>query len=239
MRVPTVQEYTHERLGDRFEASLSSYDTCCRVQTLIDSFLSDDMVKGKLALDVGCGLGFFSQRLQERGGNVTACDLGPMLVERTRQRVGCKVVVADVMQLTRHFPQDSFDLVVSSECIEHTPDPVQAMLEMAAVVRPGGFLAISTPNVVWSPVVRAATAMRLRPFDGHENFSSWRGLRKTLETGGIEIVQEQGLHLFPFQFGLRGLSRWCDRNLQVVRGLMINICVLGRKRPEFRSRGIE
>ena len=36
----------------------------------------------------------------------------------------CEAVVADAMNLTARFPPDSFDIVVSSECIEHTPDPM-------------------------------------------------------------------------------------------------------------------
>lgn len=229
MRVPTREEYMHERLGDQFRIALSSYDTRRRVETLIDAFLTATMVTGKAALDVGCGLGFFSQRLQERGACVTACDLGPTLVDRTRQRVGCTGVVADVLQLTQQFGRDSFDLVVSSECIEHTPDPREALRQMAGVVKPGGYLAVSTPNVLWNPVVRAASALKLRPFDGYENFSSWASLRKTLQNASIEIIREQGLHLFPFQLRLYRLSTWCDCHLQAVRGLMINVCVLGRK----------
>ncbi|MEA3212630.1 MAG: 2-polyprenyl-6-hydroxyphenyl methylase / 3-demethylubiquinone-9 3-methyltransferase [Chthoniobacter sp.] len=230
MRQPTAKEYIHEQLGAEFETALSEYDTRRRVETLIDEFLTDEMVAGREALDAGCGLGFFSQRLHERGAKVTACDLGPRLVERTRQRVGCAAEVADVLQLKAHFGRDRFDLVVSSECIEHTPAPDTAVRQMAEVLKPGGYLALSTPNIVWNPVVRAATALRLRPFTGHENFSSWRGLRRTLKDAGIEIVRERGLHLFPFQFGMDRLSAWCDRRLQLARGAMINICLLGRKR---------
>ena len=229
MRVPTTEEYVYDRLGDRFESALSTYDTRRRVETLVDEFLTDEMLAGRTALDVGCGLGYFSQRLQERGARVTACDIGPTLVERTRVRVGCPGVVADVMTLTEHVGRASFDVVVSSECIEHTPDPREALRQMAGVVRPGGYLAVSTPNVVWGPVVRVATALKLRPFEGHENFSSWRSIRETLRAADIEIVRERGVHLFPFQLPLHGLSAWCDRNLQVLRGGMINICVLGRK----------
>ena len=230
MRQPTAKEYIHEQLGAEFATALSEYDTRRRVETLIDEFLTDEMVAGRETLDAGCGLGFFSQRLHARGARVTACDLGPGLVERTRQRVGCAAEVADVLQLSEHFGRERFDLVVSSECIEHTPAPDIAVRQMAEVLKPGGYLALSTPNIVWNPVVRAATALRLRPFSGHENFSSWRGLRRTLGEGGIEIVQERGLHLFPFQLGMERLSAWCDRRLQLARGLMINICLLGRKR---------
>jgi len=228
-RVPDREEYSHDRLGDRFAHALSEYDTRRRVETLIDEFLTEDMVRGKRTLDVGCGLGFFSQRLMERGAVVTACDLGPNLVEATRGRVGCEAVVADALRLVEQFGPESFDLVVSSECIEHTPSPQRALEQMAAVLKPGGYLAVSTPNIVWSPVVKLATALRLRPFDGHERFSSWSGIRRVLRSSRVEIMREAGLHLFPFQIPLHALSRWCERHLQTLRPLMINVCVLGRK----------
>ncbi len=101
---------------------------------------------------------------------------------------------------------------------------------MLAVLKPGGLLSLSTPNIVWQPVVRAATRLKLRPFDGYEHFSSWASLRRTVQGHGGEIVRERGLHLFPFQFGLHALSVWCDEHLQAARGLMINICLLARKR---------
>lgn len=229
MRAITQEEYCHERLGERFEEALSEYDTRRRVETLIDAFLTDEMVRGREALDVGCGLGYFSQRLSERGARVTACDIGPGLVEKTSQRVGCRCEVADALELEKQFGRDRFDLVVSSECVEHTPDPARAIEQMVAVLKPGGYLALSTPNVVWYPVVRLATMLRLRPFDGHERFSSWRRVRRTLGAAQARVVRERGLHLFPFQFPLHGLSRWFDDHLQALRPLMINVCVLARK----------
>jgi len=180
-------------------------------------------------LDVGCGIGHFSQRLMDRGAEVTACDLGPNLVEQTRQRVGCRAVVADALELVRQFGRDRFDVVVSSECIEHTPDPSEALRQMAAVLRPGGWISVSTPNLLWYPIVRAATVLKLRPFDGHENFSTWRGMRRTLAESGVEVVSEKGIHLIPFQLRLHRLSRWLDQRLQSARFGMINICLLGRK----------
>ncbi len=224
------RDLCHENLGRRFDQALSDYDTGRRVEVLIDDFLSDDMVIGKRALDVGCGLGFFSERLRARGALVTACDIGPTLLEQTRRRVGCEVERADALQLIDHFGAERFDLVVSSECIEHTPSPNEALRQMAGVLKSGGTLAVSTPNLVWSPVVRLATALRLRPFDGYENFSTWRGMKTTLEEAGVEVEREYGLHLIPFHLKQHRLSRWLDRRAQWARGCMINICLLGRKR---------
>ncbi len=228
-RKPTEQEYCHERLGDDFDRAISDYDTRRRVETLIDCFLTDEMVVGKSVLDVGCGLGFFSERLRQRGADILACDIGPGLVQKTRRRAKCPAEVADALALVDHFGPDRFDVVLSSECIEHTPSPADALGQMAGVLKPGGFLVLSTPNRLWYPAVRLATLLKLRPFDGHENFTSWRGVRRTLRDVRIRIVQEHGLHLLPFQFGLDRVSTWCDGRCQHLRGLMINICILGRK----------
>jgi len=228
-RRPQFQELTHERLGDRFAEALSTYDTERRVDVLVDEFLTDDMIAGRRVLDVGCGLGFFSERLVQRGALVTACDLGPGLVEKTKLRARCEAVVADALRLTEAFGANQFDAVVSSECIEHTPSPYDVLKQMVAVLKPGGVVAMSTPNRLWQPVVRLASRLRLRPFDGYENFSTWGGIRRTFKEEGAEIIAERGLHLFPFQFGLHSFSAWCDRNLQVARPLMINMCVLARK----------
>ncbi len=229
-RTPHAQELTHERLGDRFADALSTYDTGRRVDVLVDEFLTDDMIVGRRVLDVGSGLGFFSERLVQRGAIVTACDLGPGLVEKTRTRARCEAVVADALRLADTFGTNQFDAVVSSECIEHTPSPLEALAQMVAVVKPGGVVSVSTPSRLWQPVVRLASRLRLRPFDGHENFSTWSGLRRTFRREGADVVAERGLHLFPFQLGCHTLSTWCDRRLQIARPLMINMCVLARKR---------
>ncbi len=229
MRTPSDKTLVHERLGDRFGAALSEYDSARRVAVLVDRFLPPERVKGKTALDVGCGLGHFSQRLVESGARVTACDIGPQLVGRTMERCPCEGVVADALSLTERFGPERFDVVVSSECIEHTPEPARALREMAGVLKPGGYLAVSTPNLAWLPVVKAATALRLRPFDGFENFSTFSSIRRTLEHASVKVLEEVGLHLWPFQLPLHGLSRWVDDHCQFARGLMINLCVSGQK----------
>jgi 2-polyprenyl-6-hydroxyphenyl methylase/3-demethylubiquinone-9 3-methyltransferase len=233
MRELSEKELFYERLGERFAEILSDYDTQRRVEILIDEFLGDNAVRGKKALDVGCGLGFFSHRLQERGAIVTACDIAANLLELTRKRVGCECVQADALKLAEHFGTNSFDLVVSSECIEHTPSPIEALTQMVAVLKPAGFLAISTPNRVWRPVVTLATAISLRQFDGYENFISWRRFRKAIAASGARIIYEKGLHIWPFQLGFHRFSRWADHHLQVLRPLMINMCVLAQKLRSF------
>jgi 2-polyprenyl-6-hydroxyphenyl methylase/3-demethylubiquinone-9 3-methyltransferase len=209
--------------------ALSEYDTRRRAEVLVEEFLRPHGIEGKDVLDVGCGLGFFSERLQTHGGRVTATDIGEGLLRRVSERTGCRCERVDALALSDHFGCSRFDIVLSSECIEHTPSPATALTEMIRVLRPGGLLAVSTPNWLWYPVVRAATILRLRPFDGYENFSSFRSIRRLLRSTGMEVLAQKGLHLFPFQLGLHGLSHRLDERLQALKSLMINLCVLARK----------
>jgi 2-polyprenyl-6-hydroxyphenyl methylase/3-demethylubiquinone-9 3-methyltransferase len=229
VRVPTEHEYCHERLGEAFRTALSAYDTQRRIEILVDKFLGQERLEGRSVLEVGAGLGFFSDRIQRLGGLVTATDIGAHLVEEVRRRVGCRSECVDALSLIEYFGRQSFDVVLSSECVEHTPDPMEAVAQMGEVLKPGGYLALSTPNILWSPIVRIATLTKFRPFDGLENFSSFGQIRRTLQRCRIRVIEEYGLHLFPFQLPLHGVSRWCDKHLQSVRMLMINICVLGQK----------
>ena len=227
MRTISEKELVHERLGARFAEHLSEYDTSRRVAVLVDKFLGD--LRGQKVLDVGCGLGFFSRALHERGGTVTATDIGQKLLDHVRRTVGCECVRVDALNLVEHFGPAVFDVVLSSECIEHTPSPARALQEMTRVLKPGGLLAVSTPNQVWYPLVRFATLMKMRPFDGLENFSTFGSIRRILGAEGVHVLREEGLHLIPFQFKLYRLSSWCDDHLQQLRSLMINLCVLAKK----------
>jgi 2-polyprenyl-6-hydroxyphenyl methylase/3-demethylubiquinone-9 3-methyltransferase len=119
-----------------------------------------------------------------------------------------------LLSLTDFFGLDRLDVVVSSACIEHTPDPNAALCQMAAVLKPGGYLTVSTPNKLWWPVVRAATLLKLRPFDGYENFSTFASIRSTLGKVNVQVLQEVGFTFSPFNCpctaGLGGVTVTCS-----------------------------
>ena len=183
---------------------------------------------GKLVLDAGCGVGGVTRALVARGARVVALDIGPQLAAETRARCGCQAVVGTLA--ATGFAPDSFDVVLSSEAIEHTPDPTRSVLELYRLVKPGGELVLSTPNRLWQAPVRAASALGLRPYDGYENFLWPSQLRAVLAEAGAEVVEHRGIHLWPFQIApLRPLSRWVDRFGAILLPLMINQCLHARK----------
>jgi ubiquinone/menaquinone biosynthesis C-methylase UbiE len=105
------------------------------------------LAEGRAVLDAGCGTGYGTLMLIEGGAaSVTAIDIAEDAVGQTLERVDgrAEVVLGDVHQLP--FDDASFDMVVCLEVIEHLDGQDAALAEFARVLRPEGFLVISSPN---------------------------------------------------------------------------------------------
>jgi 2-polyprenyl-3-methyl-5-hydroxy-6-metoxy-1,4-benzoquinol methylase len=218
------KELTHDRLAERFDELMDDYDLGRRTNVLVEQFLGPVNIKGKLVLDAGCGVGGLTRALVVKGARVVALDVGPQLAATTRRRWKCDAMVGTLTSIG--VASDSFDVVLSSEAIEHTRDPEASVLELYRVVKPGGHLVLSTPNRLWQAPVRAASAIGLRPYDGFENFLWPSELRRIVERAGGRLHDHRGLHLWPFQITpLQSVSRWVDRFGSALLPLMINQCL--------------
>ena len=121
------------------------------------------------------------------------------------------------------FQNATFDVVLSTEVIEHVPHPPTAVREFARVLKSGGHLVLSTPNRLWQTPVRLASALRIRPYDGLENFLTTGELQTTASDAGLSVIEHRGIHLFPFQLRwIHPLLKYMDRHGTVLRPLMIN-----------------
>lgn len=108
-----------------------------------DRLLDDLVPPGACVLDVGCGDGFLSARLAEKGCEVVGLDADGGVLARARERwsdSGVSWVHADVM--THPLPAGSFDAVVSNATLHHLPDSGAALARMSELVRAGGRVGI-------------------------------------------------------------------------------------------------
>lgn len=166
-------------------------------------------VKGR-TLDVGCGMRPYEKTFFAGAKEYIGCDY---LSDRSRPDVICSAT-----DLT--FPDSSFDTVVSTEVLEHIPEPQRAMNEMCRVLKPGGFLILSTP-MYWPRHEMPYDYFRY-PYDG---------LIHIVKTSGLELVHMYNRgrayamlgqvfqHIHPFKSSIfswlvNSFCLWCDRRLR-------------------------
>ena len=142
------RDLAYERISGVWTEKIDNYDTRRRVEVLVDKFLGRDRLVGRTCLDACCGMGDFPARLRDFGpAALASCDLATTLVGKVRERVrGTDAFVADLLELDQVLADRTFDVIVSSEDIEHTPDPKRAVEQLARGLKPGGYLSISVPN---------------------------------------------------------------------------------------------
>ncbi len=111
---------------------------------------------GSRLLEVGCGRGHLTRRLQEQGVEAVGVDANPYAIETGVAR-DLRVMPAEALD----FPDGSFDLLCSVHTIEHIPSLEQALAEMVRVVRPGGQLLFIYPAEPIQGLYAIPTAMIL------------------------------------------------------------------------------
>jgi SAM-dependent methyltransferase len=106
-------------------------------------------------LDLGCATGWFTERLSHIG-TATGVDLSEWAIEAAKARYpGIDYRAGNFYQMS--FPAGFFDVVVNQEVIAHVPDQAAFLERIARILKPGGYLAITTANklvmdrVDWGP----------------------------------------------------------------------------------------
>jgi SAM-dependent methyltransferase len=188
----------YERFAPHFDASMNRYEVNKRLRLVFDGILGSRDLRNVSLLDAGCGTGLFSLEACRRGASVTSMDVGEGLLAMVAEKCDSTRVVGDLQALP--FDDDSFQIVLCTEVIEHVQDPLGAIGELARVLRPGGTLILTTPNRIWHPAIRLAGALRLRPYEGFENWIGWRTLLRSVERSGLEIERWSGFNALPFLF---------------------------------------
>lgn len=97
-------------------------------------------------LDVGCGSGGTLLAVQGLG-QVAGCDLSPHALELCRQRKLKDLVAASADALG--FSNESMEVVLGCDVLEHVEDDQEALAEMWRVLKPGGVLIATLPAYPW------------------------------------------------------------------------------------------
>ena len=162
---------------------------------------------GKEVLDVGCGAGILAEAMAVRGATVTGLDAGAEHLEVAREHATGNGLQIRYLHTTAeaHAEQHAgqYDVVTCLEMLEHVPDPDAVIAALARLVRPGGWLFLSTinrtPRAFAEAIVGAEYLLRMLPTGTHEygRFIRPSELATGLRRHGLAVSAMTGLTYCP------------------------------------------
>jgi SAM-dependent methyltransferase len=152
-------------------------------------FLERQVRPGDRALDLGCGTGTFTAVLARAGAVAVGVEVAEAALRRARDahpQLDFRLAPIDG---PLPFDEHAFDLVWSSEVIEHVADTERWLAEVRRVLTPGGRLLITTPNHARLALLIGGLERYSEPLGDHLHLYTCRSLRATLSQLGFERVE--------------------------------------------------
>ncbi len=140
-KIPTDEEilkhYTNYPIGYGVDSAI----TTIRINEVLDGF--EKFRKTNNMLDVGCGPGLFLIEAKKRGWEV----YGTEFTDNQLAYLHDKGINTLKGKLTNDsFEDELFDVIISSEVIEHINNPLEEMIHFHRLLRKGGLVYLTTPN---------------------------------------------------------------------------------------------
>lgn len=147
-------------------------------------------------LELGTGAGGMTQALSEIGCKVVGVEIDAAAAEQAGAFAD-QVVVGDLttLDLASELGEGRFDVLVFGDVLEHLPDPLAALRSTRSLLRPGGHVVVSVPNIAHGDVRLALLAGRFDYADlglldaTHLRFFTWASLRTLLRDAGLVPVE--------------------------------------------------
>ena len=168
--------------------------------------IGDD--KSRTILDVGCGNGEMANRLISEGFDVYGTDGAVTGIEVARKKNADRFFVQDInsAKLPNELQDKKFDLIISTEVIEHLYNP-RGYIEFCKNVliqNGGGEMIISTPyhgylkNLALAITGKMDSHFTVLWDGGHIKFWSVKTLTKLLNEFGFDVVEFRGSGRLPY-----------------------------------------
>lgn len=173
-----LYERMHDQLYDR-------EDECRRLTFRRGLGLIERYADRGLLLDIGCATGSFLYEAQQRGWRVEGVDLSQWAVRRAHERGIDRVHEGTVYSLPGKAGR--FDVVTMLDYIEHDPAPSRLLGRVSELLRPGGCLYITSPDIS-GPVARLLGSRWWGINPLHLYYFSPECIGRLLRRHGFEVV---------------------------------------------------
>ena len=149
-------------------------------------------------LEIGCGTGYFTKEIIKSGAFVTAIDISPELLAIAKDEImtdNVNFVIENAYEMS--FADNSFDSIVGSSVLHHL-DIEKAVSEMYRVLKPGGSIYFTEPNMMNPQIAlqKNIPALKRRLGDSPDETAFFRwSLSKLMQKAGFT-----GIVIKPFDF---------------------------------------
>lgn len=161
-------------------------------------------LKSLSVLDVGCGGGILSEGMARSGADVTAIDVEPDAIAAAGLHAaeeGMKVnYLCTPIESLATAP---FDVITCMEMLEHVNDPTLVITHCARLLKPGGYLFLSTINRTLAAyagaIIAAEYILQLLPRQTHdyEKFIKPSELAASVRAAGLDVAGIKGMSYNP------------------------------------------
>ncbi len=165
-----------------------------------------DCLSGLRILDIGCGGGILAEPLARLGGQVTGVDPAAENIEVAKLHAAQSGLAIDYRATTAEALADAgerFDIVIASEVVEHVADLSLFVKRATEMVKPGGFMAVTTINRTMKSfalaIVGAEYILRWLPVGTHtwDKFVTPEEMRGEFAANGLSEIDRGGIIFNP------------------------------------------
>ena len=199
-------------IADAFSRAAHKYDAHAQFQRDVGHQLIElmpEQLDGLKVLDIGCGTGYFSELLADKGAIVTSADLSEKMLQQAKERCSEKVSVyqiADAEALP--FDDNSFDMVFSSLALQWCRDLSVPLKELQRVTKQGGAVYFST--------LADGSLYELK--QAWAKIDSYQHVNNFLTINQIKVALAQS-ESDDHQLDLRSIRLWYSSAFQLMRDL--------------------
>ena len=202
----TQKSWTFTAVGEHWDAT-EDYDdvnaeTYSYFQRFVDGLKYSTLPDHATILDICCRTGNGTAYFAEHGKvkHAICADVSRRFLQLaseylTERDISHETVFFD--QLPLPIDSNSVEAILCFETMEHVPDPVAFIEELARVIQPGGELILTTPNYLWEPVHWLAAILDIHHSEGPHRFLRYHHLIDMVRAAGFTIDVDVGTILIP------------------------------------------
>lgn len=207
LTLPRGEKSALDQMSDKYFTEKSSGPDRLQMDFIRDKILSE--CKGPKVLELGCSNGDWTEKLADKGLDVTVIEGSSLLVKKIKRKLGDRVKIVHRL-FEEYRPPELYHSIIAACVLEHVEDSTDFLRRISSWLAPKGCLHIVVPNAlslhrrVEFKIGLLKEPLELSPQEieaGHRRAYTLKSLRQELQGAGLCAHSIQGIFLKPLSSG--------------------------------------